>query len=246
VDSLPAPPVVAYGAGLFFEYAPTSDAHASDLIEGRPAPAEIAISARCVDCTGPTLTGKALRDKDLGPASAAHAGATIGYSAALTFPAVGTWRIDPFETLVTVRALDAFEPPLIHVRPWSDELPEGCNREDVAALLARFERAYNTGDPALLEGVVQQGINFSIAGGEQRFVATDRESFIRGVAARHAAGESIRFTEAGVASTNGAVNMSVNAIRSAPDLSGGRQRLIGKAAMWCTQPQFIHLNLGVV
>jgi len=174
-----------------------------------------------------------------------HPEAIAGYSPRLTLTRTGTWRIAPFDVLIDVRSIDAFEPPLVHVRRWSTALDPGCGRADVAALVRRFQDAYNAGDKSGLATVVQETVNFSIAGGTAPVIAVGREAFVAGALARHAAGERIVVTRIYVARDTGGTAMEIVATRTATDLPPGGQRLAGKGTMWCTQPQFIHLNLGV-
>jgi hypothetical protein len=96
-----------------------------------------------------------------------------------------------------------------------------------------------------LGSVVQDAVNFSIAGGAAPIIASGREAFVAGALARHSAADHIVVTRIFVASNGGGTAMEIQATRTAADLPAGGQRLSGKAAMWCTQPQFIHLNLGV-
>lgn len=249
-DSFLAQPVVGYGAVLGFEYVPP--AKAADprpvLDGGIVVDSEVPITARCVGCSAPVLNAVAKRYEVRGPEDVAHVGATAAYSAAITFTAPGEWRIDPFGNTVEVRAISSFEPPLIHLRPYSSTLPAGCGREQAAELMKRFERAYNTADAELLAGVGQSAFDFSIAGGAAPFIAQGREAFVRGVIARHAIGERIEFTLAYIAADSGRLGVALEAVRTAPDLPGGRQVLSGKSTMWCEQPrsQFIHLNLGAI
>ena len=243
VDAAPQIPVVGDRATLFFEFVP-------DLATPTATPdpinaTDMIVSARCTTCNGPVITGTAKRYQTVRPEDVYHAGATAGSSIALTFPSAGAWRIDPFGVGIEVRAVDAFEPPLVHVRGTSP-LPADCGRDKVADLLKRFEHAYNAGDPELLGSVVQQSIDFSIAGGAVPFIAYGRDNFVAGAVDRHARGEQIQITLVYVATDRGGVGLSINAIRTAPDLPQGRQRLVSKGAMWCSQPQLIHLNFGVV
>jgi hypothetical protein len=179
----------------------------------------------------------------LRPEDFAHAGATTGFAVGLTFPVAGTWHLDPTGVQIAVRAIDPFEPPFIHVRG-RDPLPAECSREKVADLMKRFEHAYNTGDAALLRGVVQESIDFSIAGGAVPFIAYGREKFVAGALERQARGERIEITHVHVATYHGGIGLAVYAVRTAPDLPQARQKLVGKGAMWCSQQQLVHLNLG--
>ena len=92
---------------------------------------------------------------------------------------------------------------------------------------------------------MQDAVNFSIAGGAAPFIANGREAFVAGALARHVVGERIVVTRINVARDVGGTAMEIRATRTAADLPAGGQRLLGKATMWCTEPQFIHLNLGV-
>jgi hypothetical protein len=244
VDSDPGIPVVGHQAWFFLEFVPDPAAPGSP--PEQIGAAEMAVSARCANCNGTTIAGIARRYPTLRPEEFYHPGATAGFSVALTLPSQGSWRFDPSGMDVLVRAVDHFEPPLIHLRPWSNPLPADCGRDKVADLMKRFEHAYNTGDPTLLRSVVQESIDFSIAGGAAPFIAYGRDKFVAGAADRHAQGERIEITLVHVATDRGGIALAVNAIRTAPDLPQGRQRLSAKGAMWCSQPQLIHLNFGVM
>ena len=247
-DSFLAQPVAGYKAALGFEYVPS--AQASDprpTLNGTvTADSEIALTARCVGCTAPVLNSVATRYEVRGPEDVAHVGATAAFGATLTFPAPGVWQLDPFGNTIEVRAISAFEPPLVHLRPYSAPLPAECGREQVAELMKRFENAYNTGDAELLAGVGQSAFDFSIAGGAVPVIVQGRDAFVSAAVARQAIGERIEFTLAYVAADKGRLGVAFEAIRTAPDLPAGRQMLSGKSSMWCEQPQsqFIHLNLG--
>jgi hypothetical protein len=243
LDAAPQIPVVGDRATLFLEFVPDP---ASPPVAPDPiGTADVAVSARCTSCNGSVIAGTAKRYQTVRPEDVYHAGATAGFWVALTFPSPGAWRLDPFGADIEVRSVDAFEPPLIHVRGTAP-LPADCGRDRVADVLKRFEHAYNTGDPELLGSVVQQSIDFSIAGGDVPFIAYGRDKFVAGAVDRHARGEQIEITRVYVATDRGGVGLSVDAIRTAPDLPQGRQRLVSKGAMWCSQPQLIHLNFGVV
>ena len=243
LDAAPQIPVVGDRATLFFEFVP--DPASPTATPDPRSTTDTAVSARCASCNGAVLTATARRYQTVRPEDVYHAGATAGFSVALTFPSPGAWRLDPFGTDIAVRPVDAFEPPLIHVRGTAP-LPADCGRDKVADVLKRFKHAYNTGDPELLGSVVQQSIDFSIAGGDVPFIAYGRDNFVAGAVDRHARGEQIEITRVYVATDRGGVGMSVDAIRTAPDLPQGRQRLVSKGAMWCSQPQLIDLNFGVV
>lgn len=242
VDVDPAVPAVGHKAWLFFEFVP--DTAAPPSAQDQTGAAHMAVAARCAGCGGLDVAGMAERYPTLRPQDFAHAGATTGYAVGLTFPVAGTWQLDPTDVQIVVRAIDPFEPPFIHVRG-KDPLPPECSREKVADLMKRFEYAYNAGDPALLRTVVQESIDFSIAGGAAPLIAYGREKFVAGALERQARGERIEITLVQVATYQGGIGLAVHAIRTAPDLPQGRQKLMGKGAMWCSQHQLIHLNLGV-
>jgi hypothetical protein len=243
IDGAPQVPVVGDRTTLFLEFVPDP---AGPITTADPIGAtDVMVSARCTSCNGSVIAGTGKRYQTARPEDVYHAGATAGYAIAVTFPAPGVWRIDPFGTDIQVRSIDAFEPPLIHLRG-ATPLPADCGRDRVADMLKRFEHAYNAGDAELLGAIVQQSIDFSIAGGAVPFIAYGRDKFVAGAVDRHARGEQIQITLVYVASDRGGVGLSVDAIRTAPDLPQGRQRLVSKGAMWCSQPQLIHLNFGVV
>jgi hypothetical protein len=247
VDGFLAQPVAGYRAGLAFEYVPSATVSDPRPIVNRAVTADsIALTARCVGCNAPVLNTVATRYEVRGPNDVAHVGATAAFGATLTFPVPGVWQLDPFGNTIEVRAISAFEPPLVHLRPYSTPLPADCGREQVAELMKRFENAYNTGDAALLAGVGQSAFDFSIAGGVAPVIVQGRDAFVTAAVARHAIGERIEFTLAYVAADKGRLGVAFEAIRTAPDLPLGRQVLSGKSSMWCEQPrsQFIHLNLG--
>lgn len=241
VDVDPAVPAVGHKAWLFFEFVP--DPVAGVSAQGQSGAAHMAVAARCAGCGGVDVAGMAERYPTLRPEDFAHAGATTGYAVGLTFPVAGAWQLDPTGVQVVVRAIDAFEPPFIHVRG-KDPLPPECSRDKVADLMKRFQHAYNTGDPALLGSVVQESIDFSIVGGAAPFIAYGREKFVAGALERQARGERIEITLVYVATYQRGIGLEVHAVRAAPDLPQGRQKLMGKGAMWCSQHQLIHLNLG--
>jgi hypothetical protein len=241
VDTDPVPPVVGTAAGFFFEFVPSR----STATNAPSATDRITVSASCLTCSASIVQASAERYPSLKVEELYHPEAIAGYSAQLTLTQTGTWRIAPFDVLVEVRSIDAFEPPLVHVRRWSNALDPGCGRADVAALVRRFQDAYNAGDTAGLATVVQETVNFSIAGGAAPVIAVGREAFVAGALARHAADERIVVTRIYVARDTGGTAMEIAATRTATDLPAGGQRLRGKGTMWCTQPQLIHLNLGV-
>jgi len=241
VDVDPAVPAVGHKAWLFFEFVP--DPTAPPSTQSQISAAHMAVAARCAACGGLDVAGTAERYPTLRPQDFAHAGASTGFAVGLTFPAVGTWQLDPSGVQITVRAIDAFEPPFIHVRG-TEPLPLECSRDKVADLMKRFEHAYNNGDPALLRSVVQESIDFSIAGGAVPFIAYGREKFVAGAVDRQSRGERIEITLVYVATYQGGLGLAVHAIRTAPDLPEARQKLVGKGAMWCSQHQLVHLNLG--
>jgi hypothetical protein len=244
VDTDPGIPVAGHQAWLFLEFVP--DPAKPTFAPTQAGAGDIAISARCASCDTSLITGTGRRYPTLRPEEFFHLGATAGFSVALTFPSAGQWRVDLSGTDVAVRAADPFEPPLVHLRPWSKPLPADCGRDKVADLMKRFEHAYNTGDPGLLGSVVQQSIDFSIAGGAAPFIANGRDKFVAGAVARQAQGERIEITLVHIAADGAALALAVNAIRTAPDLPQGRQRLSAKGAMWCTQPELFKLNFGVM
>lgn len=248
VDVDPAPPVAGYRAQLYLEFVPPPDAPVGrHALEGQLAVrSRIPLTARCLTCAAASVDGVATQEEIRGPASVAHVGATAAFFATMTFPTPGSWRVDPFGTVIAVRGLSPFEPPVIDVRTYSDPLPDGCGRAEISDLVKRFERAYNTGSAEHLAGVVQDGLDFSIAGGEVPVILQGRERFVTGIVARHARGERIEFTAVHLASDRGALGMAIDAIRTAPDLSQGPQLLTGKARAYCSPPQFIHLNLGTI
>jgi len=241
VDVEPAVPVLGHRAWLYFEFVP--DPIGPPSSQSQLGASHMAVAARCAGCGGLDVAGMAERYPTLRPQDFANAGATTGFSIGLTFPVAGTWQLDPTGLQIVVRAVDPFEPPFIHVRG-TDPLPPECSRGKVADLMKRFEHAYNTGDPALLRSVVQESIDFSIAGGAVPFIVYGREKFVAGAVDRQARGERIEITLVYVASYQGGLGLAVHAIRTAPDLPQGRQKLMGKGAMWCSQHQLIHLNLG--
>jgi hypothetical protein len=243
LDTEPGIPVAGHAAWLFLEFVPDPTTPPSS--PSQLGASDIGVSARCSGCNGSVVAGTAKRYQTVRPEDVYHAGATAGFSLPLTFPSPGRWRLDPVGADIEVRPVDTFEPPLIHVRG-TTPLPADCGRDKVADVLKRFEIAYNTGDPELLGSVVQQSIDFSIAGGPVPFIAYGRDPFVAGAVDRHARGERIQITLVHVASDRGGIGLSVDAIRTAPDLPQGHQRLVSKGAMWCSQPQLIHLNFGVV
>lgn len=243
VDASPITPAAGYLATIFFEFVP--DPGTPTAPPAQVGTTDVAVSASCASCGGAAIAGTARRYQTLRPEDVYNAGATAGFAVALTFPSAGTWRLDPFGTQIEVRPVDPFEPPLIHLRG-PNALPADCGRDKVADVVKRFERAYNTGDPDLLRSVVQESIDFSIAGGAVPFIAYGRDKFVAGAVDRHAHGEQIQITLVYVATDRGGIGLAVEAIRTAPDLPQGRQRLAAKGAMWCSQPQLIHLNFGVV
>jgi hypothetical protein len=111
--------------------------------------------------------------------------------------------------------------------------------------------SYNSGDAALLADVGQGAIDFSIGGGSVPVAAIGREAFVRTVIDRQARGERIEFTVAHLATiaerfAGGQLDAAIDAVRTGPDLPGGRQSLTGKASIACAQqPQFIRLNLAI-
>jgi hypothetical protein len=172
-----------------------------------------------------------------------HAGATLAYSARITFPSSGVWVIAPFGGSVTVRALDPFEPPLVHVHRWSDPFDPGCGRREVAALVSGFVDAYNAGDTARLVTFVQPAIDFTIGGGAAALKATNRTSLATAAAERHTAGERIVVERIEVASNKGMPQMAIYGRRFANDLPPNGQHVTSKAAMYCGDSQFIHWNI---
>jgi hypothetical protein len=239
VDTDPAPPVVGYRGGLLLEYVPTAPSRVMRPEETLP------LTVKCDTCAAEPMDVVAKSYAGHGPDDMTHPGATAHFEVGLTFPAAGTWRVEPLGLEFMVRELDPFEPPFIHVRPWSDPLPGDCGRERIAAIARTFEAAYNTGAPDLLASVVQPGMNFSIAGGAAPIIVQDRDAFVAGVSARQAQGERLKITTIHVVA-QGSVFLAVAADRTAPDLPGGSQRLFGKGSLYCTQGQFVHLNLGVL
>jgi hypothetical protein len=248
VDVNPAPPVAGYRAHLYLEFVSPPDAPVSrHALEGQLAVrSRIPLTARCLTCAAPSVEGVAIQEEIQGPDSVAHVGATALFFATVMFPTPGSWRVEPFGTVIEVRGLSPFEPPVIDIRTYSDPLPDGCGRAEISDLVKGFERAYNTGNAELLASVVQDGVDFSIAGGESPLILQGRDPFVAGIVARHARGERIEFTALHLASDRGVVGMAIDAIRTAPDLRQGRQLLTGKARAYCSPQQFIHLNLGTI
>jgi hypothetical protein len=240
VDTDPAPPVAGYRGGLLLEYVPTVPSRVMDPQEILP------VTVKCVTCAAEPMDLIAKSYAGHGPDDMTHPGATAHFEVGLTFPAAGTWRVEPLGLEFVVRALDPFEPPFIHVRRWSDPLPSDCGRERIADIARRFEAAYNTGAPDVLASVVQPGMNFSIAGGAVPVIVRDRDTFVTRIGERQAQGERLQITAIHAVAQGPSVSLAVAADRTAPDLPGGRQRLSGKAALYCTQGQFVHLNLGVL
>src|SRR5437867_6080375 len=222
VDADPGIPVAGHSAWLFLEFVP--DPANPTSAQNQIGVGDMAVAAHCSSCSGSVIAGTAKRYQTVRPEDVYHAGATAGFSLSLTFPSPGAWRLDPFGTDIEVRPVDVFEPPLIHVRG-ATPLPADCGRDKVADLLKRFENAYNTGDPVLLGSVVQQSIDFSIAGGAVPFIAYGRDKFVAGAVDRQARGERIEITLVYVATDGGGIGMAVQAIRTAPDLPQGRQKL---------------------
>jgi hypothetical protein len=251
VDSAHAPPVAGHKTGLYFEYVPAPSASdPGPLLNGRVVDRALPFRAECVSC-GVTIDAVAERYDLQRPEDASHAGATAAFGAAMTFPMPGLWQLDPFGCTIDVRAVSVFEPPLVHVRPWSGPLLRECGREQIARLLRGFQMAYNSGDAALLADVGQGAIDFSIGGGSVPVAAIGREAFVRTVIDRQARGERIEFTVAHLATiaerfAGGQLDAAIDAVRTGPDLPGGRQSLTGKASIACAQqPQFIRLNLAI-
>jgi hypothetical protein len=244
VDADPVIPVAGHSAVIFLEFVPDP----AGLYGATPpgiGGSQLTLSARCLDCDAAAHPVVAQPYVGHGPGDVNHAGASVGYSAHVMLPSAGCWSLEPLGLVIEVRALEPFEPPLIHMRPWSEPLPTECGRRYVAGLFRDFESAYNAGDAVLLTSVVQEAIDFSIAGGAAPFIARGRDAFVAGALDRQSRGERINFTKVNIATDRGGIGLAVDAVRTAPDLPGGRQRLSGKAATWCNQQQFIHLNLGV-
>lgn len=237
VNTDPQPPAVGARAGLFFEYVPTPGGRA-DPFAGTPP----RIVATCASC-GAAPIEAATQPYPTTPEDLYEPTAIAAYTAAIVLPRAGTWSIAPFGVTVTVRALDDFEPPLIHVNRWSDPFDPGCGRREVATLVKDFAHAYNAGDTARL-GELVQGPWFSFSLGDFRVM--DRTAFLDGALQRHRNGERLTFERVQVSSNHGAPQMGIYGSRTANDLPPGGQRFGGKAAMWCSQRMFIHLNLGVI
>lgn len=240
VDTDPAPPVVGYRGGLLLEYVPTVPSRVMRTEEILP------LTVECVSCTADPMDAVAKSYAGHGPDDMTHQGATAHFEVGLTFPAAGTWRVEPLGLEFLVRAVDPFEPPLIHVRPWSEPLPGDCGREEIAEIARRFEAAYNTGGPELLASVAQPGMNFSIAGGALPVIVQGRDAFVARIGERQAQGERLQITSIYAVAQGPSVSLAVGADRTAPDLPGRSQRLYGKATLYCTEGQFVHLNFGVL
>jgi hypothetical protein len=229
-------------AGLFIEFVPSvPGAAAPDPFAG----GAMTVTATCATCGGGSVEATVQPYPSLAPAELWHPDATAAYTARIVLPKPGAWLIEPFARTVHVRDLDAFEPPLVHVYNWSDPFEPGCGRAEVAELVNGFVAAYNAGDSARLARLVQEPINFSIAGGAGSVVATSREELLSRAPARRAMGDTLTVTRIYVASAKGSPSMAIYGTRTAADLPAGGQQWAAKAAMWCTQQQFIHLNIGV-
>lgn len=243
----PSPPVAGQPASLFVDVLDRTSPQAG----ASGAEDDLALRLVCRQCAkSPQLEriARVVAPQDRAP------DALQGYAALVTFPEPGRWTVIPPGQEIVVRAQDSFEPPFVHVRPWTAPLPEQCGRPEIADLVGRFVQGFNDGDAEILRGTVGPLFDFSSAGAPPAsFASQDRDAFVAYALERHRIGERWRPLVVYVACCGGpypGVGIAFTIVRDAPDLvsasPGTGRRASGKGAVSCAERRILHWNMALL
>lgn len=239
------PPAAGHRVGLWLEYVAGTDPVETQAAKS----AAIAFTASCVTCAPETNRVEGLTTlQDVDADDLINPAAAAAHSAAITFPAAGNWWIERFALVVRVRAVDTFEPPMLHARPGYDVLPTGCTREKMAEILRTFIAGLN-GDEKALASVSGPLHSFSLDGRPPRgVVANTPEGLMDLARAFWLAGDRFELVKANYAYPGGQyaevalAPVMLRTVRVGNEVE--TRRMSGGAGMWCTQGGMMNWNLA--
>jgi hypothetical protein len=210
------------------------------------APRSLGIELHCAGCSVSPL--KAQLQPAL-PAETDPDVVEVLASGEVTFPAPGTWTLEPLGVDIHVRSPTSNDPPLVEIRSWSQPLPSGCSASSIAAAVSALASGANRGEGDALAQVLASDIDLSLAGGSlPTMTAHGRSDAIALLSARQKAGERLYpflvYAASGPQTGSGLVDLAISVIRDAPDLGTQRLALAG-SALRCTDGMFLRFNAAV-